>query len=143
MTSKNEVVLCETEVGTKFDQNLATGQVLYQKHLGTAATLIKGGTQEAKFQRLLSLELHATQKRLERPEGEEGRRNRHRACRKTGCECKRRRTLSLTALRTGGPHAREQAGAGRPGRSRAGARWQGTEGDGQSQLMASRRCGQR
>ena len=52
----------ETEVGTKSDQNLATGQVLYQKHLGTAATLIKGGTQEAKFQRLLSLELHATQK---------------------------------------------------------------------------------
>ena len=39
----------ETEVGTKSDQNLATGQVLYQKHLGTAATLIKGGTQEAKF----------------------------------------------------------------------------------------------
>ena len=62
----------ETEVGTKSDQNLATGQVLYQKHLGTAATLIKGGTQEAKFQRLLSLELHATQKRLDRPEGEEG-----------------------------------------------------------------------
>ena len=45
--------------------------------------------------------------------------------------------MSLTALRKGGPHqAREQAGAGRPWRSRAGARWAGTEGDGQSQLMA-------
>ena len=43
--------------------------------------------------------------------------------------------MSLTALRTGGPHqAREQAGAGRPWRSRAGARWQ-------CQLTASRRCG--
>ena len=36
--------------------------MLYQKHLGTAATLIKGGTQEAKFQRLLSLELPALRK---------------------------------------------------------------------------------
>ena len=58
--------------GTKSDQNLAKGHVLFQKRLGTAAMPIKGGTQEAKFQRLLSLELQATQKRLERPEGEEG-----------------------------------------------------------------------
>ena len=51
--------------------------MLFQKRLGTAAMPIKGGTQEAKFQRLLSLELQATQKRLERPEGEEGRRKWH------------------------------------------------------------------
>ena len=79
--------------GTKSDQNLAKGHVLFQKHLGTAAMPIKGGTQEAKCQRLLSLELHATQKRLERPEREEGRRNWHRACRKTRCERKRRGTF--------------------------------------------------
>ena len=40
--------------------------MLFQRHLGTAATHIKGGTQEAKFQRLLSLKLHATQKKVER-----------------------------------------------------------------------------
>ena len=48
--------------GTKANQNLAKGYELFQKRLGTAAMPIKGGTQEAKFQSLLSLELHATQK---------------------------------------------------------------------------------
>ena len=58
--------------GTKSNHTLAKGHVLFQKRLGTAAMPIKGGTQEVKFQRLLSLDLHATQTRLERPEGEEG-----------------------------------------------------------------------
>ena len=88
--------------GTKSDQNLAKGHVLFQRHLGTAAMPIKGGTQEAKFQRLLSLDLHATQKRLERPEGEEGRRNWHRACRNTGCERKRRIIITCSQYYKGG-----------------------------------------
>ena len=44
--------------GTKSSQTLAKGHVLFQKRLGTAAMLFKGGTQEANIQRLLSLELH-------------------------------------------------------------------------------------
>ena len=131
--------------GTKSSQTLAKGHVLFQRRLGTAAMPIKGGTQETKFQRLLSLELHATQKRLERPKGERRRggttQNWHRHAGRRG-ERSRRGTSSLTALRTGGPHqAQEQVGGGRPGHSRAGARWQGTEGDGQSQPMPNCRHG--
>ena len=68
---------------------------------------IKGRTQEAKFQRLFSLELHATQKRLERPEGEEGRRKWHRHA--------GRRSVNATGKEPGHSRFCEREGRIRPG----------------------------
>ena len=42
-------------MGTKSNQALAKGHVLFQKRLGTAAMPIKGGTQEAKFKYMETL----------------------------------------------------------------------------------------